>query len=723
MGKASRKKQPQVAPVTEVRAAGKLSGSQIAVLVVILVAVLAVYARVIDYKFISQDDSQYVVENKHVAMGLSGESVRWALTATDCYNWHPLTWLSLMTDYQIGGLHPRVFHITSILLHVINTALLVLLLTRMTGSFWRSAFVGALFGLHPVHVESVAWISERKDVLSTVFLLLTIFAYDSYYRKPGARAYVLVAAALAAGLCAKPMLVSLPVVLLLLDYWPLRRLGSDLAARVREKLPLFALAGLACVITVIAQRAGGAVATTDAFPVGMRLSNAVTSYVSYIIKLVWPVGLSFFYPHPGAGIPAWQTLCCAVVLAAITYAAFRAARSRPYFIVGWLWYLVTLLPVIGLVQVGSQGLADRYTYVPWIGLFVIVAWGVPDLLEALCGRRVIMGRVMAGAAVLAVIVLSASSWVYAGYWRDDYTIWTRAKQVTRDNWSAYYNLGCLYGERKQYDKALSSLAESLKIKPEFADANTNYGTLLMDMGRVDEALPYLQKGSDLAPADATALANYGHALHLTGDARRAVGLLKRALEIAPDNASARNFLGMALSASGDSSEAADTYRKAIEANPKDAYAHNNYGTVLAGQGKTQEAMGYYLKAVKLDPKFAQAYCNLAEVAPALGKPDEAESYLRKAISVDPKCEAAYFKLGQLLQSIGRTDEAVEQFKEVLKLNPRQRFAHEILGVICARAGRLEEAKEHFSEVVRLNPNDTQARNNLNLLLKQMGKGR
>ena len=533
---------------------------------------LAVYWQVWDFEFVRVDDHQYVTGNPHVLAGLSPQTVRWAITGIGAANWHPLTWISLMADTDLarfvtsvldtdlGRDNSGVYHLTNVAFHLANVVLLFLLLNRMTGFRWRSApkafGVALLFGIHPLHVESVAWVSERKDVLSTLFWLLTMWAYVSYVEKPEMRRYALVAVFLALGLMAKPMLVTLPIVLLLMDYWPLRR-GRGSGARgqgpessgqwtvdsgqaesdqnptpntrhpvpnvwplIREKLPLFAIAAVSCVVTFYVQRAEGAVAQTDYLPLSVRVGNALVSYVAYIQKAVWPRGLAAFYPYTGEG--AWLPAVAAsgAALAILTYLALRAFRKRPEVTVGWLWYVVTLAPVVGIVQVGAQAMADRYTYVPLIGLFIPICWLFPEKPGGMRVARI-------GSAVLAAVVaagLMVCAYRQVGHWRNDVAIWTHTLGVVGENPRVRFRLGCAYDDAGDFERAVADYRAALRMRPNDSDTRNNLGCALGQLGRLDEAVRELKEAARLDPSDMKTCGNLAMAEKLrkeqTGRGRR-----------------------------------------------------------------------------------------------------------------------------------------------------------------------------------------------------------
>lgn len=434
----------------------------------------AVYSRVSTFDFVDYDDQQYVVQNLNIKGGLTAQSLTWALTKQYDANWMPLVWVSFMIDHEMGGEaseeNPAPYHRTNLVLHTLNALLLFALLNSLTGSRWRSAFVAALFAVHPMHVQSVAWVAERKDVLSTFLMLLTMLAYVRYARKPRVGRYLLVVLAFALGLMAKSMLVTLPILLLLLDFWPLRRtVGTPPWKLILEKTPLLAMAAAVGVVTVVQQQAAGALSNLTAYPIGVRLANAAVSYVAYVFAMVVPTRLAVFYPHPGTSIPVGQVVGSAALLAMITTAAVKLAWKRPYVTVGWLWYLITLLPVIGIVQVGDQAMADRYTYIPFIGLFVMVAWGVPDALGRLAVRKVAMVA-LAGISLLA---LGSIAYREVGYWRDSRALFGRAVEVAKPNAFTHFCLAQFLDRKGDVFAAAGEYRMTLRLDPDHGNAANN----------------------------------------------------------------------------------------------------------------------------------------------------------------------------------------------------------------------------------------------------------
>jgi len=502
------------------------------------------------------DDNVYVTANPHVQAGLSWEGVRWAFTTSHVSNWHPLTWLSHMLDVELFGMDAGSHHQTSLLFHLLNTVVLFLVLHGMTGFLWRSAAVAALFGIHPLHVESVAWVAERKDVLSTFFWMLTMAAYWRYVRRPGAARYLAVAMIFMLGLMAKPMLVTLPFVLLLLDFWPLGRWAARASPAGRasghtppppwrgllgEKIPLFLMAAVSSVVTYFAQLEGGAMKSLTSFPLDVRLSNASLSCARYMGKVLWPVKLSVYYPHPGENLVVWQAVGAGVLVILFSLGALRHLRRFPFIAVGWFWYLGTLVPVIGLVQVGTQSIADRYTYVPLIGFFILLVWGGVSFPGNSRYRKYVTVL-----AVCLLVLAAARSRDQVGYWRNGFTLFEHAIAATAGNHVAHHNLGTLYDELGHYDKALEHYRRSLMFKPLYVHSHYNLGNTFSNMGRYEEATVHYQKALEITPFDTDALYNLGNALYHQGRYDEAVAKYREALRLRPEFKEARENLRWTL---------------------------------------------------------------------------------------------------------------------------------------------------------------------------------
>jgi len=603
----------------------------------LVLTTVTVFWQVRNHEFINLDDSKYVTENRHVQNGLTLDSMIWAFTTTQVANWHPLTWLSHMLDCQLYGLNPKGHHLTNVFLHLLNTLLLFFILQRMTGALWRSGLVAAFFALHPLHVESVAWVAERKDVLSTLFWLLTMWGYIWYVERPRLTRYLLTLLAFTLGLMTKPMLVTMPCVLLLLDYWPLKRFqlsqpGGDTPATtgifkeqgvpflrlLLEKTPYFALAAASSIVTFLAQRSGGAVSALDVYPVKIRIANALVSYVSYIGQMVWPRGLAVFYPHPGTHLPGWHAVGAGLLLACISIAVIRAARRHPYLAVGWLWYLGTLVPVIGLVQVGAQAMADRYTYVPLIGLFVIIAWSIPDLLAGNHYRKIVLSMAV-GTVLLA---LTVSSWLQVQHWKNNLTLFKHALKVTAKNYVAHDSLGNALAQQGKVEEAIDHYYEALKIKPNLVNLHNNLGVALLEQRKVKEAMSHYDIALRLNADYAETYNNFGVAWFTVGEFDKAIAHYHEALRLDPAYGKAHNNMGNALVEHGRFEEAILHYSKALETKVHYPEAHNNLGVALAQQGKLNEAIVQFKEALLLKPDYTQARANLDLALAMVGKATE-----------------------------------------------------------------------------------------------------
>ncbi len=687
-----------------VRAAPSLSRASwllVAAGFAVVVLTLVAYSRAPHLQFLPLDDQGYVYENTHVRSGLSAAGIAWALTTGDQANWHPLTWMSHMLDVQAFGLDPGLHHVTSVAIHALNVLLLFLLLARTTGAVGRSAFVAALFGVHPLHVESVAWIAERKDVLSTFFWFLTMTAYVWYAAAPSRWRLAVTVTAFAFGLMAKPMLVTLPFVLLLFDVWPLGRLSitgalrekteaegqarkTPLVALLREKLPLFVLAACSSVITLFVQARGGAVRSMDFLPVGARVAHALTAYTSYLVKAVWPSSLAVFYPLDRS-LPLWQPLAAFGLLAVTTWWVLHVRRQRPYLMVGWLWYLGTLVPVIGLVQVGTQSMADRYTYVPLVGMFVMAAWGAPDLFSRLPARRIALP------AAAAAIVLACTVVTYAqvAHWQDAWTLWTHTLAVTRDNEAAEIAVAAMLGMQGRPAEAVPHLEEALRIAPGSVRAHAGLGRALVELGRYQDAFDHLD-----------------YAVRHGGS-----------------SADVQDDLGMALAGLGKPVEAMQRYEEALRSDPSRPATHRHLGIALMMVGRVDEAISHYREGLRLVPDDPDLHNDLGFALMTESKYDEAKQEFGRALQIQPNTAAAHDNLGFVLGVEGRFDEAMAHLREAVRLKPRFELAHLHLGIALAATGRIEEARGEFQEVLRLNPNNADAKRLLDKLPRQSPTGR
>ncbi len=602
--------------------------------VVLVLAVVAVYWQVNEFGFITAfDDGLYILDNDFVKVGLTPEGFSLAFLGTHAGNWHPLTTLSHMLDCQLYGLDACGHHITSVVFHIANILLLLFVLNRMTGDFWCSAFVAAVFGLHPMRVESVAWVSSRKDVLSMFFWLLTIFGYVRYVEKPEIKRYLLVLLTFVFGLMSKPVVVTLPFVLLLLDYWPLGRLnsGGDIKRLVFEKIPVFTLAAVSSFITFFVERGFGVMQPVTKYPLIWRIGNGVVSYVRYIGKMFWPADLVIFYLHPRDSLPVWQIAVAVLLLIFITVVVLYVLRRSRYLAVGWLWFIGTAVPMLGLVQVGNQAMADRYSYVPHVGLLIVIAWGVAQFLAKWQYHKV----ALLISAVMVVSFLTASSWIQTGYWYDGQTVFSHALDVTENNYVARFLLArTLYIDGK-LDESISQYEKSLKVSPNQPNERVNMATVLAEKGRFDEAVEQYRSVLDVTPESAIAHNNLANVLWAQGKIDEAISYYRKALEIKPDYAKAYSNLGRALQVQGKFEEAAGCYRRSLRINPNQPVVYNNLGSViLSMQGEPSLAAAQFREALLLEPNYNSARINLATVLVMQGKFDEAIEHYEQALRID-----------------------------------------------------------------------------------------
>jgi tetratricopeptide (TPR) repeat protein len=680
----------------------------LSVYIVLAIAILAVFWQVKDHDFINLDDNLYITENPHVQAGLTIENVKWAFTTTHAPYWHPLTWLSHMLDIRLFGLKAGGHHAVNVLFHIANTLLLFLILGRMTKARWQSAFVAALFALHPLHVESVAWVAERKDVLSTLFWMLTMWAYAYYRESPGYRRYLLVIVAFTLGLMSKPMLVTLPFVLLLLDFWPLGRLrpakdaGKESRHTARpedpvrkkrkgavvpvvkaadweerpisplrwtvlrplllEKAPLLVLAALSSVITIINQQK--VMASLQALPVDARIANALVSYVKYLGMMVWPIDLAVFYPHPH-NQPVWLVLGAALALAVVTFLVIRKANRFPYLCIGWLWYLGTLVPVIGLFQAGPQEMADRFTYVPMIGVLIMVAWGIPDSLRNWGHRKIVLGAV-AGITILTCAGLTRGQ---VQLWRDSITLFAHTLKVTTGNYITHNNMGTALSDQGKIEEAITHYRSALRIAPRYAKAWNNLGIAYEASDRSAKAIEVYQEALRLDPNDAETWSNLGSAYGKSGQSAKAIEAIEQALRIDPTYDEAWNNLGNAYGRNGETAKAIEALQKAIRINPRQTRAWNNLGIAYAESGRTAEAIEAFQRSLGIKPGQADVWSNLAVAYRKRGRTTKAIEAYREALRINPRYVNALFGLGTALAESGQAGEAEEMHRRLRTLDP------------------------------------------------------
>ncbi len=724
---------------------------------------LAVYAQVYSHGYLLVDDHLYVGENARVQAGLSWANTRWAFTTTAAANWHPVTWLSHMLDCQLFGVHLGAHHLVNVLFHLMNVLLLFWLLERMTGAMWPSAFVAAVFALHPLHVESVAWIAERKDVLSTFFWLLTMAAYLGYLKKPSLGRYLAILPLFALGLMAKPMLVTLPCVLLLLDYWPLGRFTPPPAPQKHgkgkpvkpvkpafpwkvliEKIPLFGLVVLSSLMTYRAQQGLGAVQTLDMLSLTQRLANAVVSYARYAFHTVWPVHLSTYYPLAKDGLPWWQIATALVFLSGMTALVIWQIRRRPFLGVGWFWYLGTLAPVIGIVQVGSQAMADRYMYVPLIGLGIMAAWGGDAIIPRLPYRTHALA-VICGLSIVAMTGLSA---LQVWYWGDNAVLYAHEVQLCPDSYFAHYQLGIALKKANRIDEAELEFLKTVEIMPNHVDAQLslgliaygkkqydeaikhytvaldhavghrnraeteiNFGTVLMETGRFDEAAKHYQIGLQLKPDMAAGHYNLGNALVRLNRPDEAARHYREVLRLEPGNQLAQTQLRELLQ-SGVATTSSEPKPKLETAN--DYY---EYGNKLAEQNRFAEAAEQYQAALKLKPNELAARINLGNAMAAMGKPQDALTQFQEALKSQPNCGDALINAGNALIELNQFSKARDYFSKATQANPRNAEGWCGLACVLERLNQNTDAAKAYSKAFELDPNNRRAKEGLQELHK------
>lgn len=654
-----------------------------AVALALAIAVTTVLFPVAQLPFISLDDADYVSDNPQVKAGLTWAGIRWAFTTTHACNWHPLTWLSHMADTTLFGPGPLGPHSTNLALHVANAVLLLLLLQRLTGSLWRSACVAALFALHPLRVESVAWVSERKDVLSAFFFLLTLYSYTHYVQRLQHRAvwYAGTLALFALGLLSKPMLVTLPCVLLLLDVWPLGR-TTFFKPLLREKLPFFALSAAACFATYYAQHQGGAIRTFMSLPFFQRLENACVAYVQYLGQTFRPVDLAIYYPLP-AHWPVTTLFFALALLIALTAGALRQASGKPFIAFGWFWFIGMLVPVIGLVQVGNQSMADRYTYLPSIGLFILLVWGTAELVSNYKIRRVCLSLGLS----LAVVALGFFTRIQLSHWHDSETLFRHTLAVTHNNFVAHYNLGSALLHLGRANEAIEQFEKALAIHPRYAEAHVDFGNALLLQQRPHDAIFHYQE----------------------------------AIKLQPPLGNAHYNLGTTLLQLGRLDEAIESLTHAAALQPQSAMPALNLGNAFLQKNDLQNATTYYQKAIALQPDLADAHSNLGLVLMQTDRAADARTCLESALKLNPHHANAHFHLGNLLLQQNRPAEAASHFEQTLAALPNDTDALNALGVAHLQEGNFAAAIAHFEIALRNQPTNPRMQANLALALRQGGR--
>ena len=649
---------------------------------VLAASTLLVFWQVRNFDFTNYDDNLYVSENQHVLNGLTQDGIIWAFTTGHTGYWHPLTWLSLMLDCQLFGPNPGRIHLVSLFLHVVNTLLLFAVLRKMTGALWPSAFEAALYAVHPMHVESVAWIAERKDVLSTFFLMLTLTAYAGYVKRPSVFRYITILVIFALGLMAKPMLVTLPFVLLLFDYWPLDRFAAPRTVKtaggksrkpapihdgrailyriIIEKIPFFALSMVSSVITFIVQKVSGAVININALPLQDRVANAIVSYMRYIGKMVWPQNLAVFYPFDIGNFTYLQITLCAILLLVISIFVIGFGRKQKYLLVGWFWFIGTLIPVIGLVQVGAQALANRYTYISYIGLFIMIAWGLPELLSKWPQRKIALGLSM----VIVLTILGICAHQQVSYWNNGTSLFTHAIKVTQDNYFAHYGLGISYKNLGCHQDAIESYKQAIKIRPDYDEAYNDIGISYFILGRYQDAIEAYKQAIRINPDLAKAYNNLGNAYTNLGRYQDAIEAYKPAIRINPDLAEAHYNLGTAYFILGRYQDAIETSKQAIRIKPDWAEAHYNLGNAYINLGRYQDAIEAYKQAIRIKPDWVEPMNRLAWLIAT--HPEIKNRDVNEAIGLALRaCELTNYHNPAMLGTLAASYAAAARFSEAV----------------------------------------------------------
>jgi tetratricopeptide (TPR) repeat protein len=674
----------------------------IAICLILAIITFIVYTPVLRSNFISFDDGDYVYENNHITIGPTPQNILWAFTNTHADNYHPLTSMSLMLDSVLYGSKHAGFHLTNLLFHIANTILLFLVLGRLTGRLWPSAFVAALFALHPLHVESVAWVSERKDVLSTLFWMLTLLTYIRYTEKPSAGRFVLALSFFALGLLSKSMLVTLPLILLVLDYWPLNRLNSKTV--IYEKIPFILLSVIFSVITFQVQWQIGLAKPLQSYPLGWRIENALVSYVIYIEKMFVPTNLAIFYPHPQGGIPLWQIIAAVSVLVFITCLALWQLKQRSYIAAGWLWFLITLIPVIGIIQVGLQAYADRYTYIPYIGLFIIIAWGVADLSARLPYRKVIISFT----AVVVLLSLGVQSRLQASYWHDSIMLYQHAIAVTKDNWWAHRFLANALIEKGQTSEGIAQYKKSLKIDPQNATTQNELAMALLDIGDVNQAIEMYQKMLPPLPKDLDGLVGINPEIIKRNDIKVIIDLYTEA----------NINLASAYLRRGDVNEAAIRLREVLRINPDSITAHRNLGDIFLQKGQIEDAQEQYMAVLRIQPAYLEEFKKFADTLLMDNKFEQAAGIYVMLIPFQPNDIGTYTQLGIAFAEQNKLDEAYACFNKVLSIRPGFADGYVNLANVFAIQGKLQQAIEQCDKALKLAPNHPKAIELKSQLLEQ-----
>lgn len=680
-----------------------------------------VYGQVVNHEFLNFDDNLYVTDNDQVNKGISVEGITWAFSLHNKGYFHPLAYISHMIDCELFGMNAGMHHLMSLFIHIANALLLFFILRKMTDAFWKSAAVAVLFALHPVNVDSVAWLAERKNILSTFFWLLTMVAYFYYARTQRMSFYILAIFVYILGLLSKPMLITLPFVLLLMDYWPLNRIRIDarptgkgwkesvidplleqkelLKKLVSEKVPFFLLACVNAYVAMLSlERNPITEVSTKFVPMALRLENAPVSYFKYIYKMIWPSDLTFFYPYP-ISIPLWQVLLSLAGLIVITTVVFMALKKYPYLAVGWLWFIGTLVPVLGITQAGLwPAIGERWAYIPYIGLFVAIAWSLDDVISRLRYKRIIVAACM----LILLGSFSYKTWLQAHYWKNNITLFTHGIDVDPNNYVSYSNLGSEYLSKKEYGKAIEYFQKTIKLLPAYPGAHFGLGVAYAEEGETDKAIEQYVLAVNYDPGHIAAYKNLRDLLFKQGKYAEAINFFTKVAHKKPDSCDVANILVEAMIKGAKTEDAIRFLTDFMKKNPKQkAFAYNNMGVVLKETGKTDEAIRYFSTALKLNSEYIPAHKNLMAVYESKGETQKVITELLQIIKLNPKDANSHYNLAVIYFKQGDKVSACRQFDEALKYDPKNKEYHYAYGVCLYNMERLDEAIAQFQEAVRL----------------------
>jgi len=678
--------------------------------VVFVAVILAVYGQVHQFEFVNIDDNIYVTENYHIKSGITLESIRWALTTTYAEFWHPLTWLSLMADYELYGLHAGGYHVTNLILHILSTLLLFWLFHRMTGALWKSAFVAAFFALHPLHVESVAWVSERKDVLSAFFWMLTLCCYVVYTEKQSVKRYLLVVFSFVLALLSKPMVVTLPVIMILLDYWPLKRFESKkenvLLWQIKEKIPFFACSAIIIFFLLYSPHQQEAI--FKPFSLLSRLANAPVAFMTYLVKTFWPHNMAVFYPFPSS-IPAWKVFIASLLITVVCIFVIVKLKRLPYLFVGWGWFAVAIAPVIGIIQISltaPYAMADRYHYLPSIGIAVMLAWGVSHLFNGKNKHK----NILFPAAVSIFILFSFFTWRQCGFWKNSESLWEHALKVTKNNFMAHGNFGFVLMSQGKTQEALDHFQQALRLKPDHVLLYLNRGGAYAELGFYENAFADFNKAILIKKDFAASYQCRGIIYSKIGQYRKAVEDFNASLRLKPDDANAYHQRAKAYTGLNLYQPAMKDFNRAIALHPDNADFLNSRGNLYFNLNQYQRAAADFDKAVRLNPQSAEAYSNRGAVCARLGEYEPAIKYFKKALTTNPDYLQAYLNIAAVYGRFNQYHHVVESLTEAVRLQPDNPHFYYNRGIAYAKIGQYSYAINDFSKAIHLNENHADAYN-------------